>query len=78
MQCQRHTPYFHKTKLCHQLLVTKIDFISNLAQSLIPVIVSIFGFGLFLIYIILSVDKRKQRRVKACYCFLEKPVSNWG
>lgn len=81
MHCQRHTPYFHKANLCHQLLVPKIDFISNLAQSLIPVILSMcffnvggglwFGFY-FLIIIILSVDMRKQRRVKAWVLFFEK------
>jgi len=42
MHCQRHTPYFYKANLCNQLLVPKIDFISNLAQSLIPVILSMF------------------------------------
>lgn len=76
MHCQRHTPYFHKANLCHQLLVPKIDFISNLAQSLIPVKLSIFfwfWFGLgFLIINILSVDIRKQRRVKAWFLFFGK------
>lgn len=81
MHCQRHTPYFHKANLCHQLLVPKIDFISNLAQSLIPVILSMWFFNVggglwfgfyFLIIIILSVDMRKQRRVKAWVLFFEK------